>query len=127
LKQSTKHAVAVNGSAINNSNPCDGQGRVSDPTYSYKEGDIVTFAVNICNTGTSDLTFSGSGDNSHAIILTDVLGNLAKPAAGWNASVSCGLDCQVGTVDDTSQPGKVIFSIQAKPGSPTNRLVGAGG
>ncbi len=138
LGQSAKHAVAVNqptlsASALDNSpyntNPCNGLGGVNNAltNNNFKEGDTVTFAINICNTGTGELNFNGSGDNTNAIILTDVLGNLAKPTSGWNAQVSCGTDCQLAAPDDTTQPGKILFYIQAKPGSTTNRIVSSGG
>ena len=128
------HAIAVNQPGLSagqlatlNTNPCDGQGRITDPTINYKEGDTVTFAINICNTGTADLVFGGPGDNDHTIVLTDILGNLVKPTAGWNAQISCGNDCQVRTPDDTTQPGKILLNIEPKAGSIGNRLVAAGG
>jgi hypothetical protein len=133
LRQSAKHAVAVNQPSLSlgqlvsaNTNPCDGQGRITDPTINYKEGDLVTFAINICNTGTGDLQFPGSGTNGYVIQLNDVLGNLVKPAGGWNAQVNCGVDCQLGTVNDTSQPGVVTFRIDIKAGG-SNRLIASGG
>lgn len=133
LSDSAKHAIAVNQPTLSlsqlesaNTNPCDGQGRVLDPTYNYKEGDVVTFALNICNTGDGDLVFAGAGTNDYSIVLTDTLGNLARPTAGWNAQASCGNDCQLTGVDDTSQPGKIIFTLQVRSGG-SNRLISQNG
>jgi hypothetical protein len=132
LNFTSKHLITVNQPNLTtsqlagaNTNPCDGQGRVINPAYNLNEGDIATFGINICNTGGSDLVFNGSGDDTHAVIITDMMGNLWKPGSGWNPRINCGNDCQISSVDD-SQYGRVVFTVQVKPGG-TNRLLAAGG
>jgi hypothetical protein len=134
FEDSAKHVITANQPGLTtgqlsalNTNPCDGQGRVWDNSYNFKENDLVTFAINFCNTGTAPFVFTSSGAGS-SIILTDTIGNLAKPAAGWGAQVSCGNDCDLVSVDDTSQPGKIIFTIHVKPGTGgPNRELPVGG
>jgi hypothetical protein len=127
LHQSAKHLITVNPPASTtlaqlvalNTNPCDNQGRVLDTTYSFKENDTAVFAVNICNTGTADLVFNGGDSNNYSIQLADVLGNLQYVTG--SAQANCGNDCALSNVD-TSQAGKIIFTIQAKA-SGSKRLV----
>jgi len=77
---SDKDVTAINGIAVSSGNPNGLQCGGSDPvpaSKSFKDGDIVSFSINLCNlNGTS----AGTG-----ISVTDTLTNLSLPTTGWNA------------------------------------------
>jgi len=68
-----KDVTAINGSAISNTS-CNGG--TDSVTTAFKSNDLVSFKINLCNSGTQDAS---------GLTLTDTLTNLAKPTAGWNA------------------------------------------
>jgi hypothetical protein len=86
--KSDKDITAINGSAISFT-PCNSQ---TDPlpsnTALLKNGDTVTFQINLCNDA-----LSGGGFTASNISLVDTLTNLQIPVGGWNAQYCNGASC----------------------------------
>lgn len=82
LTSSDKDIVGINGKKIGTGlgNQCGGTDALP-ASVSLKDGDLIKFSINICNTG----TLAASG-----ITVTDTMVNLVLPTTGWNAKYDDG-------------------------------------
>ena len=81
---------------------CSG-GTDSVGAVTFKEGDQVSFKVNMCNTGAA---------SASSIVVTDQLTNLSEPASGWNAKYN---GSNITPVESGTSPNQTLtFTI---PGS----------
>jgi len=133
LSSSRKNVVSVSsGGVVTNFNPPSCQ---SPPpgsalgNYLFKDKDIVTFVIQVCNTGNADLDMSGVTLN-----ITDTPSNLVKPPGGWNVHYSCGSGCEEENgndknyVDDSgfASSGVIKFRFIGKPSNAQNHKIPAG-
>jgi hypothetical protein len=123
LNTSSKYIVAVNGVPVS---PAPSTCQASSPNLSqlFKDGDLLTFRMDVCNTGPVDLDAD--------VTLTDSLSFLNKPSSaqgGWNVQFSCNNGCENDPANlDESQyaSNKILkFLFERKPGAAPTRKIPA--
>gem|GEM_PF-6332164 len=97
LSTSDIDVIAVNHNTVSTPLPCSTQTEsFTTNTALILSGDVVTFRVNICNTGTKDIDAAAT-----PISITHTLTNLTKPTNGWNAIYNCNSQCS-GNLNEVS-------------------------
>lgn len=116
LVTSDKDVTAINGVAVGSPSACSA-GTDALPNVTFRVGDVVTYRINICNTGSDDIS---------SISIVDQLTNLTQPPSGWNAQYNGSPITETIAVDSPPAPNqKLNFTI---PGtihpSPTSPYTG---
>lgn len=115
LTGSDKDITAVSGLTFT-PGACNGAYESTPPAVKFFENALVSFRINICNTG--------GADDATSVIVTDYLTNLIQPTAGWQAQLCNGNACANMTagagvgqyqVSGTSPNQIIVFNVGTVP------------
>ncbi len=105
LSGSDKEITAVNSASVSTVSPCDGKPNLLPSTVALKTGDMITFSINLCNSG---------NNTAGNITITDELTNLSSSTAAKY--------CDGGTCTNLT-PGAGVGHYSVVGGTPPNEII----
>ena len=111
LSTSDKDIISINGSPVitspnyNGGAPCSSSMEVANNQSAFVAKDILTFRVNVCNTG--------NGDTPAGVVVEDQLTSLTQPSSGWNFryTVGCTVSGSSPVITGSAPNQKLTFTL----------------